>query len=42
MYSYLDMFRVHTPIIRSIGCCVAEYGFLHRIFGWVVVLRAAA
>ena len=21
---------VHTPIIRSIGCCVAAYSFLHR------------
>jgi len=31
------MFRVHTPIIRSIGCWVAAYGFLHRVFGWVVV-----
>ena len=36
------MFRVHTPIIRSIRCWVAAYGFLHRVFGWVVVLRAAA
>jgi len=36
------MFRVHTPIIRSTGCWVAAYGFLHRVFGWVVVLRAAA
>jgi len=29
------------PIIRSIRCWVAAYGFLHRVFGWVVVLRAA-
>jgi len=36
------MFRAHTPIIRSIRCWVAAYGFLHRVFGWVVVLRAAA
>jgi len=36
------MFRVHTPIIRSIRCWVAAYGFLHRVFWWVVVLRAAA
>ena len=36
------MFRVHTSIIRSIRCWVAAYGFLHRVFGWVVVLRAAA
>jgi len=42
MYSYLDMFRVHTPIIRRIRCCVAAHGFLRRVFGWVVVLRAAA
>jgi len=42
MYSQLDMFRVHTPIIRSIRCLVAAYEFLHRVFGWVVVLRAAA
>ena len=35
------MYRVHTPIIRSIRYCVAAYGFLHRVFGWVVVLRAA-
>jgi len=27
-------------IIRSIRCSVAAYGFLHRVFGWVVVLRA--
>ena len=26
------MFRVHTPIIRSIRCWVAAYGFLHRVF----------
>ena len=32
------MFRVHTPIIRSTGCWVAAYGFLHRIFGWVLQL----
>ena len=31
------MFRVHTPVVRSIGCWVAAYGFLHRVFGWVVV-----
>jgi len=36
------MFRVHTSIIRSIRCWVAAYGFLHRVFGWVVVLSAAA
>jgi len=42
MYSQLDMFRVHTPIIRSIRCWVAAYGFLHRVFGWMVVLRAVA
>jgi len=36
------MFRVHTPFIRSIRCWVAAYDFLHRVFGWVVVLRAAA
>ena len=36
------MFRVHTHIIRSIRCWVAVYGFLHGVFGWVVVLRAAA
>jgi len=35
------MFRVHTTIIRSIRCWVAAYGFPHRVFGWVVVLRAA-
>ena len=33
------MFRVHTPIIRSTGCWVAACDFLHRVFGWVVVLR---
>jgi len=27
------MFRVHTPIIRSIRWWVAAYGFLHRVFG---------
>ena len=27
------MLRVHTPIIRSIRCCVAAYGFLHRVIG---------
>ena len=32
MYSYLDMFQVHTPIIRSIRRWVAAYGFLHRVF----------
>ena len=36
------MFRVHTPIVRSIRCGVAAYGFLHRVFGWVVDLRVAA
>jgi hypothetical protein len=36
------MFRVYAPIIRGIRCWVAVYGFLHRVFGWVVVLRAAA
>jgi len=35
------MFRVHTPIIRSMRCWVAACGFLCRVFGWVVVLRAA-
>jgi len=35
MYSLLDMFRVHTPIITSIGCWVAGYGFLYRVFFWV-------
>ena len=39
-YNY--MFRVHTPIIRSIRCWVAAYGFLRRVFGWVVVLTDAA
>ena len=34
--------RARTPIIRSIRCWVAAYGFLHQVFGWVVVLRAAA
>ena len=29
------MFRVHTPIIRSIRCWDAACGFLHRGFGWV-------
>ena len=33
------MFRVHTPIIRSIRCWVGAYGFLHRVFGWVVESR---
>ena len=28
------MFRAHTPIIRSIRCWAAAYGFLHRVFGW--------
>ena len=36
------MFRVHTPIIRSIRCWIAAYGFPHRVFGWVVALSAAA
>ena len=27
------MIRVHTPIIRSIRCWVAAYGFQHRVFG---------
>ena len=36
------MFRVHMPIVRNIRCWVAAYGFLHRVFGWLVVLRAAA
>ena len=36
------MFPVHTPIIRSIRIWVAAYVFLHRVFGWVVVLGAAA
>ena len=45
--NFIDIFLarhdfVHTPIIRGIGCWVAAYGFLHRIFGWVVILRAAA
>ena len=35
------MFRVHTPIIRRIRCWVAAYGFQHRTFGFLVVLRAA-
>ena len=34
------MFRAHTPIIRSIRCWVAAYGFLYRVCGWVVVLVA--
>jgi len=34
------MFRVHMPIIRSTECWVAAYGFLNRLFGWAVVLRA--
>ena len=42
MCSKLDMFRVHTPVIMSIRCWVAAYGFLHRVSGWVVVLKAAA
>ena len=36
------MFRVHTPIIRSIRRWDAAYGSLNRVFGCVVVLRAAA
>jgi len=36
------MFRVHTPIIRSIRCWVVVYGFLHQVYGRVVVLRATA
>ena len=30
------MFWVHIPIIRSTGCWVAAYGFLHQVFldGW--------
>jgi len=36
------MFRVHTPIISRIRCWVAAYGFLHRVFGWVVVLRSSS
>jgi len=36
------MFWVHTPIIRSIRSWVAAYGFVDRVFGWVVVLRAEA
>ena len=45
--NFIDVFlarhvSVHTPIIRSIRCWVAAYGFVHRVFGWVVVLRAAA
>jgi len=35
------MFRVYTAIIRNIRCWVAAYGFLHRVLGWMVVLRAA-
>ena len=35
------MFRVHSPIISSIGCWFAAYGYLHRVFGWMVVWRAA-
>ena len=42
MYSQLYVFRAHTPIIRSIKCWVAAYGFLHRVCGRVVVLGAAA
>ena len=42
MYSLLDKFRVNTPIIRRIKCWFSAYGFLHRVFGWMVVLRAAA
>ena len=35
MYSQLYMFPVHMPIIRSIRCCVAAYGFVHRVLdGW--------
>jgi len=41
MYSQLYMFRAHTPIIRSTGCWVAAYDFLHRVCGWVVVLGVA-
>jgi len=46
--NFIDVFLarhvsgVHTPIIRSIRCWVSAYGFLHRVFGWVVVLRTAA
>jgi len=45
--NFIDIFLAryvsgNTPIIRSITCWVAEYGFLHGVFGWVVVLRAAA
>jgi len=29
-------------IIRSIRCWDAAYGFLHRVFGKLVVLKAAA
>ena len=36
------MFRAHTPIIMRIRCWVAAYSFLHRVCGWMVVLRAAA
>ena len=43
------MFWVHTPIIRSIrfwfnllDFWVVAYSFLHRVFGWVVLLRAIA
>jgi len=44
--NFIDAFlarhvSVRTPIIRSIRCWVAAYGFLHRVFGWVVVLRGA-
>jgi len=44
--NFIDVFlarhiSVHTPIIRSIRCWFAAYGFLHRVFGWVVVLRGA-
>ena len=41
MYSYLDMFRVHTPIIRSIRCWVTAYGFLHRVCGADGAVRVA-
>ena len=40
MYSYLGLFRAHTPTIRNVRCWVAAYGLLHRVFGWVAVLSS--
>jgi len=36
------MFRAHTPIIGALNDELQHMVFLHRGFGWVVVLRAAA